>query len=263
MNRLITCFCVVSLIFFFGFFFPAQVFSLAARVSPKRALIDWNYRGTEITVSGRAKANEEIIAKVSLTKENLILRKKKKVEGIWLNGENLVFSRAPLVYLIYYSNFDLDSLKEKDKRERLVGYSALSKAIEIRVLSELDSAKLNGEEKRLLFREFVALQTEKGLYAIRDSAFSTSTSDGIKRFSAKIFLPSQAPPGTYKIEVFGIIDAKIKENVELKFKLEKTGIVDFIEKTALQSPFEYAAISILVVISYGFIASLIFKRSSK
>ena len=79
-------------------------------------------------------------------------------------------------------------------------------------------------------------------------------------YRARIFIPARVPVGTYRAETFLIRDGRVIAGADREIRIEKLGfervVADFAEHWSLT----YGILSVLLSLSLGWAASMIFRR---
>ncbi|MDA0707493.1 MAG: TIGR02186 family protein [Proteobacteria bacterium] len=198
----------------------------------------------DITVQG---LGYDIIVVVQNEPTNLMIRKKEKVAGIWVNNESQIMSNVPGYYVIG-STRPLDDFLSKDKQiEYSLGLNNLK-----------FSSSLNedfGDYKDALIRNMIA----KGLYS--ESSGNVIVKSEIL-FSARLNFPANMPIGNYKADVYLIRDGDIIINHHTDLLVDKRGFERIIYNFAHDYPAYYGLIAVFVALSVGLFTGFVAKKIS-
>ena len=74
--------------------------SLVADLSHHLIAITTAFVGTQVVLFGVAESGGDIVVTVQGPRENLIVRRKSRIAGIWVNRERLAFRRVPAYYAV-------------------------------------------------------------------------------------------------------------------------------------------------------------------
>lgn len=193
----------------------------------------------EISVQG---LDYDIIVVVQSEPTKLVIRKKEKVAGIWINNQNRTISGIPGYYVIG-STRPLDEFLSSEKQAEF-GLG----------LNNLDFQSNQEEEyEKALIRNM----TEKGLYG------ETSGNVVVKNeilFRANLTFPSNMPVGNYKADVYLVRDGAVIINHRTDLLVDKRGIERFIYNFAHEHPPFYGIMAIIVALSVGLFSGFVARK---
>jgi len=198
----------------------------------------------EIAVQG---LDYDIIVVVQSDPTDLVIRKKEKIAGIWVNNDNQLVKGVPGYYAIG-STRPLDVFLPKDDQVRLrLG------------LENLNITNENGEDvgeyKEALIRNMIG----KGLY--KESSGNVTVKDEIL-FRANLAFPSNMPVGEYKADVYLVRAGNVVINHRTDLLVDKRGIERVIYNFAHDFPPFYGIMAIFVAISVGLFSGFVAKKVS-
>lgn len=198
----------------------------------------------EISVQG---LDYDIIVVVQSEPTDLVIRKKEKIGGIWINNENQTVRGVPGYYVIG-STRDLDDfLSPEDQRSLGLGLK------NIKVTND-DDIEVE-EYKEALIRNMVSkrlYQEESGNVTVKDEIL----------FRANLDFPSNMPVGSYKADVYLVRDGNIIINHRTDLLVDKTGIERLIYNFAHEFPPLYGIMAILLAISAGLFSGFVAQKVS-
>lgn len=196
----------------------------------------------EITIQG---LGYDIIVVVQGEPTDLIIRKKEKVAGIWINNDDRTIRNVPGFYVIG-STRPLDEFLPKETQ---ISYGLGLNNINI--LS--DGYDDVGEYKEALIRNMI----NKGLYSENDG--NVTVKDEIL-FRANLAFPSNVPVGNYNADVYLVRNGEIIINHRTDLLVDKRGFERLIYNFAHEYPPYYGIIAVFVAISVGLFSGFVARK---
>ncbi|GGZ27842.1 MULTISPECIES: TIGR02186 family protein [Asticcacaulis] len=240
---------------------------LSTDLTQNRIEVSSSFQGAKVVVYGAVVESRDqpsdVVVVVSGPKASMRLIRKVQVAGLWLNSRPVVFEGAPGFYMAASSQ-PLDRITGFSNRRRLglgVDYIAMDTPRDTKVVTRYgvrDVVVNSLEDDYLEWRQAVTrLKQKSSLYS--DNPFGVRFVDR-NLFRAEIDLPSDAPIGTYKAEVWLFRDGEPVSYSAKLLRVEKVGFERFIYDTAHRRPWMYGIVSALICIGLGLGASRIFQR---
>lgn len=178
----------------------------------------------------------------------LMVRRKERVAGIWVNGRGVRIAAAPSFYAVS-STRPLTEILRPDE-DRVHGVS-LDRAVLIFGIP-------NSAEDPEQFRQaLIRLRRERDLYQERGEGVSLKSGT---LYQTQVRLPANIVEGLYKIRVYLIRGGIVRDEAALEIPVQKEGIERLIFNAAQQTPFMYGALTLLTALLAGFGASELFRR---
>ncbi len=228
------------------------------RIDPKEIRIGMFYRGAKVHVEGTAPAGSRVALLCVGEEGKVELKRKGKVWGVlWMNVGEVAFEHVPSLYL---ARTDLveghPSIGSIPAGARLgLGYDG----IEAQVVSSQA-----GESGHSLFREFIKLKEQEGLYSFeRRGVRSGSAGTGSSGVSADFSLPASIPPGVYEVRMLGYQGDTGVLLASETLTVRRVGFAALIASTAQRYGLLYGALSVVVAIAAGFLTGVVFSKASK
>ncbi|MGD8367312.1 MAG: TIGR02186 family protein [Desulfobacterales bacterium] len=235
---------------------PTASASLPIRlhVAPDEVKMGLSYNGVDVSIAGEIPSDSEVLVRIMGQPEQQKLKKKGRFLGLlWMNMEAVRIQNVPRVFLLYPAA----GLAERAQRlpgqwQRLgLGFEAL-----------MEQAKIlpSTEEKEPLFREFVKLKEEAGLYGtIRDAIHYEEKGGGLKSFTCIAALPSNLAQGKYSIEAVAVKDGTIVARGSVPIDAAEAGITAKLSFLAFNHGTLYGVLAVLVALLAGSFTGVIFK----
>lgn len=210
--------------------------------------IDSGFTGTDVLLYGAVEDEGDLVVVVRGPTENVAVRRKDRVAGIWVNRETIEFIDVPSYYTIVSSR-PLDEIAQINFRVlHQIGLDAL----------RLVAADDRPEEEVEPFRE--ALIRNR----IRDGLYSEDA-DKMKFLSNRLFstplnFPANVPEGTYHAEVILIRDGAVVSAEQTPLFVNKSGFQWEINHYAHSQPELYGIAAILIALTAGWLAAAVFRK---
>ncbi len=217
-----------------------------------------NFDGTDIVVFGSIENGEpellaanryDIVVVLFGPKEEIVVRRKERKLGVWVNGESLRFGDVPSSYSVATTR-PLDEITDaEDARILQIGLK------NINVLPELDQ---NSKIDIAVFRKSLArLKVSKDLFLERIGGveFLSPT-----LFKAKLAVPANVPIGKHTAHAFLFRDGKFVNAQFAEMRVQKIGFEQFTYDLAHQNGLLYGIIAVLIAIATGWLASVVFGK---
>ena len=216
--------------------------------------INASFNGSEILVYG-AVAREtplppgpplDIIVTVEGPSEPVTIRRKDRVLGIWINTESVPVAAAPGFYAVATSGPLEDILlAEEDVRYRI------SVPLVMRALGDVRDI-----EDTLPFTEaLIRLNMADGRYRLDEDSVQVAEQT---LFRADVALPTQLVEGDYKARVFLLREGRVIDSQRSAITVRKVGLERWLYRLALDRPFQYGVLSLVLAVAAGWGASAAF-----
>lgn len=179
--------------------------------------------------------------------QNRVARQKTNNFGIWLNTDQVEFDNFPSYFHV------LSSARLRD----ITDITTLTTEY---ILPEAHTLVANdaGWWKTAVFgRELVRLMTEQGLFGVNEGGVNF-LSDNF--YSARLTLPSNAPPGPYIALTYVFKDGKVIARKSEGFAVRKIGFERFLALSAVQQPLAYGVICVALALFTGWLGGVLFRR---
>jgi len=234
---------------------PAQE-QVQSDISTREIAIQSNFTGIEIVLFGAIDftsvpaTNEtqyDVIMVVRGPNEPMVMRRKERKLGLWVNGPSEAFASVPSFYAVLASRPLRAIAPEATLKELGVGFSALD-----------FSAEPTDEVNKARFRSsLIRLKEERSLFLESDDAISFI---GRSLFRGSVDLPVSVPIGTYTTQVYLFRDGKLLSQDNSTLQVHKVGFERIVYLLAFRYPFIYGLIAVVIAVVAGLIAWAIFGR---
>lgn len=240
---------------------PASAEQLVVSLSTHRVPITSSFTGTEIVLFGviepaaaplSRRGGYDIVASVSGPRQSMVIRRKERVLGFWINTGSRDLADVPY-YLATLSNKPLSSIaSDETLRQRRIGasYWLMPRPTGIGTAGDAprDDAYLSGL-LRLKARQRLYVEATDGVTFLTPTVFRASFS-----------LPPEAPVGTYEVEVSLFADGFAVAQTRSAFDVVKDGFEQFVESSARNHGLAYGLVTVAMALTTGWLASVAFRR---
>ena len=222
---------------------------LIADLSKDSIEITTAFSGTDVLLFGAIEGEGDIMVVVRGPETDMVVRRKERVAGIWINRANARFEKVPSFYylattgalhetvsadIIAHYGIGADHFARRPGNDLLPGRKASFRAGMIRTLKADD-----------LFRETTS-----------DIEF---LAPGL--FSVRLFFPANVVTGVYDVQVFLLRDNAVVSKRNYSLVIRKIGIGAEVFRFAHQHPAAYGGLAIAVALLAGWLAGLVFRRA--
>lgn len=188
----------------------------------------------------------QIIVTVEGPSEHVTIRKKNRVLGIWVNTQSVSVGAAPGFYAVSTSApLDQILLPPEDTRFRI------SVPLAMRALGEN-----SGVQDATPFTEaLIRLKSRDGRYRLDEGNVHIVEQT---LFRADVALPAQLVEGDYKARVFLLREGRVIDVQRAAIAVHKVGLERWLYRLALDQPFHYGVLSLVLAVAAGWGASVAF-----
>jgi len=228
---------------------------LVTDISSHLISVTSDFTGTDLLLFGAIKTAEptdnpksgDIIVVVRGPQKELIVRKKERVAGIWINTKAVQLSKVPGFYAVA-SNRDVSLITSEATLNRLkIGSSRLN------LPSPSTDNGTNTEFRQAVIRQ----QTESELYSNNQASVYFL---GNTLFRTSIHFPANVPVGNYVAEVYLFLDGELLSAQTTPLFIKKFGLGRRINDFAQTYPYLHGIAAIVLALLAGWIASVIFRK---
>jgi uncharacterized protein (TIGR02186 family) len=228
---------------------PAQAQALVADLSDHLIAITAGFAGTDVLLFGATEGEGDVIVILRGPEVPVIVRRKTRAAGIWVNTERIIFIGAPAFYRVAASR-PLEEITNPALRARhQIGVDQLRIVPE----RELTPQKLEN------FRQGLIRNKEReGLYSSEVGKVSFL---GPRLFRTRFYLPANVPPGSYTVEVLLVRNNQVIAAQTTPMFVSKTGIGADVYDFAHTHSAVYGLIAVLIAVSTGWAAGTVFRKA--
>jgi uncharacterized protein (TIGR02186 family) len=219
-----------------------------------------NFVGTQLVLFGIVERDAEspprrgsydVVATVKGPPETLVVRRKDRVVGIWVNTDSRTFVQVPS-YLATLSSRPIESIVSLDLARRL--QLGMRRTLLPQQIGP-DTADVVRDDP---FRgAFLRLKESRKLYVEQKDAVTFLTPI---LYSATIPVPAGVPTGTYNVELRLFADGALIASGTEAFDVVKFGFEQFVAESAVNDGLLYGLATAAMAMLTGWLASVMFRR---
>jgi uncharacterized protein (TIGR02186 family) len=232
-----------------------------ADVSTRTIAVTSGYSGAEILVFGAIENSRQpsaesgfydVVVVVEGSPEPLMVRKKGRVAGLWVNTSTFNFNAVPSYYAVASTRPVEEFADTATLDENGIGLDA------VRMAAAADSAVRVSSEDLIAYKAAVTRLKQSAHLFKRDDYGVVFT--GRSLFRATIALPATVPVGPLTARVFLFHEGKLLSRYQARVVLEREGIERWMFAFAFERPFVYGMVGVLLAVVTGLLASAVFRR---
>lgn len=227
-----------------------------ADISTREVSIQSNFTGVEILIFGSidfsdartpAFGSYDVVTVVRGPNNPIVVRKKMRVAGLWVNGPGKTYTHVPSFYAVLSSR-PIRAIASDDVLRRLgIG------------LSELNFGRdtAGSSQEQSFHTAMIRLMEDKRLFMANDSGVVFI---GRSLFRATVALPVNVPTGRYLVDVYLFRDGELASKTQGSLEISKAGIEAVIYKLAFHKPFLYGLLGVAMAVIAGLMGWFAFRR---
>ena len=227
--------------------------SLVSTLSDDAVEITSNFTGEQIVVFGAVRGMPEtnteyqVAVVVQGPVQDVVVRKKERVLGIWVNRDSREFAEVPSYYVMHLSENFTASLGPADLVQYRLGLPSLT---------FVQDASRESDTERFA-EALIDLKTSHGLYAEREREVEFLAPNV---FRTTFFLPSDIPTGEYRVSVYLFRGEAFLAGETQTLSIAKGGFSEQIARASLEYPLAYGIVCVVLALFTGWFAGVIFRR---
>ena len=221
---------------------------LLIALSTQRIEIDSSFAGTSILLFGATDVAGDVVVSVRGPEEPVVVRRKRRSAGVWVNREAIAFRNVPGYYAVAASG-PLEEIAPAAllSRAQLGSERLLLEAIWFDTSGDADefrAALHRHRERDSLYR------SEPGTVEFIDE----------RLFRTTIELPAHVPTGDYLVEAMLILDDEVLSTRSAALSIEKAGFSADISAFARTDGALYGIVAIALALVAGWLGSFAFRK---
>lgn len=223
-------------------------------LSQDRVAITATFDGSEILVFGAVKRETpipqddplEVVVTVSGPAPSVMVRRKEKKLGIWVNVDSVLVDSAPAFYAVATS---------APFKEVLTDTEDLRYRISIKRAIRSVGAAMHIRGAQAFADAVVRIREKNGLYSLRENTVAV---DEQTLFRTAITMPADLTEGEYQTRIFLTRGGEVVSSYETTIDVRKVGLERFLYSLSREQPFLYGLMSLAIAIAAGWGASAAF-----
>ncbi|MDQ2065922.1 TIGR02186 family protein [Xinfangfangia sp. CPCC 101601] len=231
---------------------PAE--TIVAGLSQNRVAITADFDGSEILVYGAVRRDSpppegrlDVIVTVEGPPSSLLVRRKDRVWGIWVNHAAISVDSAPSFYAVATTGHLKDILTETENLRQGITIDRVVRAVGI--TAEADGA---GDFVEAMLR----VRRAAGTYQLLENRVQLTEQT---LFRTDVVLPANLTEGIYKVRLFLLRGGAVVAQQERHIAVHKAGLERLIFTMAQEQPLIYGLLCLLMAGVSGWAASAGFR----
>lgn len=227
---------------------------IVAGLSQNRVAITANFDGSEIIVYGAVRreapapeAPLDIIVTVEGPATPVIVRRKSRVAGIWINTEAVEIDLAPSFYAIAATGSPGEILSETENLRHRITIPRAIRAVGV-AHAATDAPTFTDALIRLRRADGSYKQDDEGILLAEDTLFRTD-----------VELPANLTEGRFRVRIFLVRDGAVIDSHETAVDVQKEGLERALHAMAMRQPLAYGILSLVLAVLAGWAASAAFR----
>lgn len=230
-------------------------------ISSRNIAIESNFTGHRIVIFGTIENSKQsdfepglydVVVVIRGPRERVVVRRKTRIAGIWVNRNSQTFANAPGYYAILTGR-EIETIA---KPAILDAFGLGFPYIPFRPIGYDLPAKVTGELAE--FREAVIrLKQREGLYVYDPEGVVFV---GRNLFRATVDLPANVPVGRYATDVYLLREGEVLSHNRSQLKISKEGFERFVYSAAFDYPLLYGIVAVIIAMMAGLLASAMTRR---
>ncbi len=221
---------------------------LIADLSDDLVAITTGFEGSDLLLFGTTEGEGDVIVVVRGAATDLVVRRKARVAGIWINRDEVRFTDVPNFYHVA-SSAPIEELLAIDLlRDEQIGIEQLV----LQPTTELE------DDDAIAYRAaLVRNQQRRALYY---SKVETVSFVGGRLFRTKVSFPANVQTGPYMAEVYLVQEGAIVSKAVTPLQVRKLGFEAEMFSFAQNQSALYGLIAIVVALMAGWLAGFVFRK---
>ncbi len=231
---------------------PAKAEEIVLGLSRDQVAITANFDGSDILIFGAIKREEAIptdselgvIVTIAGPDQPVLIRRKDRKFGIWVNTESVAVDVAPTFYAVATTaplSDILDPIEDTNTR------ISISKAIR--------SVEAAQSDTQQFIDALVRIRSSQELYQVLEGAVDLEDET---LFRTHVTLPSNLTEGDYRAEIYLTRDGQIVDLYSTTIPVKKVGLERWLYNLAHDNALMYGLMSLAIAIGAGWGASAAF-----
>ena len=234
---------------------PLRAEEIVAGLSQSRVSITARFEGSEILIYGAVKREApapegpklEVIITVEGPSTPLVIRRKERVAGIWINKDSVRIDLAPSFYAVATTGPLADILTETEDLRHGISIPRTIRAVGIAA-----EAPNSADFVQALLR----IRLGDGSYGVSENAVQL-TEDTL--FRTDVALPANLVEGDYQVRIFLLRGGRVVDRLERVIGVRKAGLERFLFRSAQDQPLFYGLAALALAAFAGWAASAAFR----
>jgi len=220
---------------------------LVADLSDHLIAITTGFTGAEVLLFGATEGDGDVIVVVRGPEQDLVVRRKESIAGIWVNRHALRFQGVPAYYAAASNRPVEDIVPQEMLLRNEIGAENL----------RLTAAAATKEDAGNFREALIRRKQARELYGVEtgEVAFLSNT-----LFRTRLFFPATVPVGVYTVKVLLVREKRVVSVQTTPLVIRKTGLEAVVYDFAHAHAAQYGIVAIFLALVAGWLAGIIFRR---
>lgn len=234
--------------------FPAHADKeLVVDLSKSVVAITTGFTGSDLLLFGATEGEGDVVVAVRGPRRDEIVRRKRRVAGVWINRESMSFQQVPGYYAIAASRPIGELINEKQRAKYRIGVDFLD--------LKPNGKDLSGprDEDATAFRQaLIRNKQRQGLYGRHpgDVIFL-----GNRLFRSQLHFPANVAVGAYTVDVYLVREGAVTSVETTLLTVRKFGFEAGVYGFAHRHSMAYGVLAIIIAVMAGWLAGAIFRKA--
>ncbi|MEO1139714.1 MAG: TIGR02186 family protein [Pseudomonadota bacterium] len=236
------------------FAWPAMAEQVVLGLSKDQVAITATFEGSEILVFGAVKRETpipqeplDVVVAVAGPKEPVVVRRKERRFGIWVNTDSIEVDEAPSFYAIATTGPLRDVLSNVEDLRHRVSIPRAIRSV---------GAPSGVADAQSFTDAVIRIRKANGAYYLQEGSVAL---DEQTLFRTSIALPSNLTEGLYPTRIFLTRAGKVVSIYETQIDVRKVGLERWLYNLSREQPLYYGLMSLAIAIFAGWAASAAFQ----
>lgn len=222
---------------------------IIADVSSRHIAVTMGFSGADTTLFGALPENGDVIVTVTGPEDEVVVRRKERVLGVWLNRTSVTFSQVPGFYWIAASKPLADIASATWLASRRIGTDHLRFIVE------------NATDYRGIPDFLAALINMKVTGQLYLNQPAVVTIMGGRLYRADVHIPADAPTGEYMLTTYLLQNGQLVGAQKTSLSLRKEGSMAQVSTIAESYSIVYALLALGLALLAGWTSATLMQRS--
>jgi uncharacterized protein (TIGR02186 family) len=226
----------------------ARIEPLVIDLSESLVAVHPRFAGTELLLFGAVDEPGDVVVVLRGPEAAMVMRRKKRVAGIWVNSESVVFARVPRFYVVAATRpleelADLSLLEENHIGIQRVPFRIISK---------------EGPSSAEEFHTALVSEAEASRLYVSETARVEFLAERL--FRAEFVLPARIPTGQYTVQAYLLRDGRLIASRSKSLEVKQIGFGAGLSRFAHDFPPFYGLLAIALALMAGWLGSVFFRK---
>ncbi|MBH68801.1 MAG: hypothetical protein CMM58_10655 [Rhodospirillaceae bacterium] len=220
-------------------------------ISKSTVTVNTSFVGTNIMIFGAIGGAEDLVIELLGPLESVLVRRKARISGIWVNTENVNFQNVPSYYALAATRTMSEIAPESEFRDQNINAKHLP--FSLSNPKELPPNQRLSDYKDALIRG----KKDAGLFLTQPLKIHVKEQ---RLFKVEFPLPNNMATGIYTVKISSFKNRQPVTATSMQLTVKKIGFGAQIFQFAQNQSALYGILAILIAVTSGWIAAIIFRK---